>query len=312
MQHRTQVIINPSSDKGRTKRRWREIRASLGEFIKEFGCEFTEKPNHASDIARQAVRDGAELVIGVGGDGTINEIANGFYEGRDLINPGAALGILPSGTGCDLIRSLNIPRGLRGAARVINEAPTVAMDVGRLTYTGPDGGPRQRLFLNVADFGLGGEVVRRVTEGRLKRKASSYLRCATEAMLRFRSPAVGIRLDGREDLPPGDYLIGAVANGRVFGKGMKIAPDADLTDGLLNAVLVRSMNFLEFLRCGWRLFSGGLASHPKVSCIKTALVEARPLGTDPVLIELDGELVGKLPARFELLGSRLPVKGYLG
>lgn len=308
MQLRTQVIVNPASNKGRTRLRWQEMRASIREFIKEFGFEFTEKPNHASAIARQAVKDGAELVIGVGGDGTINEIANGFYDGRKLINPEAALGILPSGSGCDLMRSLHIPRGIRNAMKFITEAPVMNMDIGRLTYTNNEGRAEERLFLNIADFGLGGEVVRRVTERRLKRRASSYIRCMIDSMLNYHSPRVAIELDGRE-LAQGEYLIGAVANGKMFGKGMKIAPEAELTDGMFDTVLIRKMNFMEFLFHGWKLASGSLASHPKVSTARAALVEARSLTPEPVLLELDGEQVGRLPARFELLKACLPIIG---
>lgn len=309
MQLKTQVIVNPVSNKGRTRRRWHEIRDSIRAYIKEFAFEFTEKPSHASEIARCAVKGGAELIIGVGGDGTINEIANGFFEDRRIINPDAALGILPAGTGCDLMKSLDIPLGFRKAMKTITEAPSLNMDVGRVTYTRDDGRTEDRLFLNVADFGLGGQVVKRVNERRLKRKASSYFRCMIEAMLNYRSPKVAITVDGLE-IPPEEYLIGAVANGGVFGKGMKIAPDADLTDGLFNAVLIRNLSFLEFIIHGWRLAGGRIASHPKVRALKAALIEARPLTAEPVLLEFDGEQIGMLPARFEIMGRCLPVKGY--
>jgi len=307
MHPKTHVIINPASNKGRTKRRWREIRDSIKTFIKEFKYEFTEKPLHAAEIARQVIKDGAELVIGVGGDGTINEIANGFFDGRSLINPEATIGIVPSGTGCDLTKSLNIPPGLGSALKTITEAWTLRMDVGKVTYTNHQGQPEERLFLNVADFGLGGEVVRKVNERRLKRKASSYLRCLVESMLKYRGRKVRITLDGQE-MPTDEYLIGALANGRVFGKGMKIAPEADLKDGLLDAILIRSMNFLEFLLSAWKLTNGSHLSHPKVDYSKVRYLEAWPLSPEPVLLELDGEQLGRLPAKFEIIGLGLPIK----
>ena len=223
MRLKTKVIINPESNRGRTRKRWGEIREGLRHFVREFKFEFTEKPQHATDIAREAIKDGAELVIGVGGDGTMNEIANGFYEDRRIINPEATLGVVPSGTGCDLVRSLNIPAGLKGALKVISDATAVRMDVGKVRYTANDGREEDRFFLNIADFGIGGEVVREVTERRLQRKASSYVRCLVSTMARYRNKRVRIRVDGR-DLPDGEYLIGAVANGKIFGKGMKVAP----------------------------------------------------------------------------------------
>jgi diacylglycerol kinase (ATP) len=310
MRLKTQVIVNPESNRGRTRKRWSEIREGLRHFIREFKYEFTEKPLHAIDLAREAIKDGTELVIGVGGDGTMNEIANGFYEDRRIINPEATLGLVPSGTGCDLVRSLNIPVGLKGALQVLTGAPAVRMDVGRVRFIANGGGEGERVFLNVADFGLGGEVVREVTERRLQRKASSYVRCLVSTMLRYRNKRVRIRVDGR-DLPDGEYLIGAVANGKIFGKGMKVAPDAQLDDGLFDAVLVRGFRFLEFCRHGWKLMNGSHVTHPKVSVVRGRTVEAWADGTDDVLLELDGDQLGRLPATFEIVPRNLLIKGFL-
>jgi diacylglycerol kinase (ATP) len=310
MRLKTKVIINPESNRGRTRKRWGEIRDGLKGFIREFKFEFTEKPLHATEITRQAIKDGTELVIGVGGDGTMNEIANGFFEDRQIINPETALGVVPSGTGSDLTKSLNIPAGLKDALKVISEAPSVLMDVGKVRFRSNAGGEEERFFLNVADFGLGGEVVRRVNEQRLQRKASSYVRCLVTTMVQYKNKRVGIRVDGKS-LPEGEYLIGAVANGKIFGKGMKIAPGAQLDDGLLDSVLVRGFKFLEFCRHGWKLMNGSHLSHPKVTLIRGSKIEAWPEGNEDVLLELDGEQLGRLPATFEIIPRNLLIKGYL-
>ncbi|MBP7707706.1 MAG: diacylglycerol kinase family lipid kinase [Candidatus Aminicenantes bacterium] len=310
MRHKTKVIVNPASNRGRTRKRWGEIREGLKHFVREFKYEFTEKPRHATDLAREAIKDGADLVIGVGGDGTMNEIANGFFEDRRIINPEATLGLVPAGTGCDLIKSLNIPPGLRGALQVITDAPAVRMDVGRVRYRTNEGLEEDRLFLNVADFGLGGEVVREVTERRLQRRASSYVRCLVTTMVRYRNKRVRIRVDGR-DLPDGEYLIGAVANGRIFGKGMKVAPGARLDDGLFDAVLVRGFRFFEFCRHGWKLMNGSHVTHPKVTVVRGERIEAWPGEGEDVLLELDGDQLGRLPATFEIVPRNLLVKGFL-
>jgi diacylglycerol kinase (ATP) len=309
MRLKTQVIVNPESNRGRTRKRWAEIREGLRSFVREFKYEFTEKPLHATEITRAAIKDGTELVIGVGGDGTMNEIANGFYEDWRIINPEAALGLVPAGTGCDLTKSLNIPTGLKDALKLISEAPSVAMDVGKVRFRSASG-EEERYFLNVADFGLGGEVVRRVNERRLQRKASSYVRCLVSTMVQYRNKRVGIRVDG-EKLPEGEYLIGAVANGRIFGKGMKVAPEARLDDGLFDSVLVRGFKFLEFCRHGWKLMNGSHVSHPKVTVVRGRKVEAWPEDDEEVLLELDGEQLGRLPATFEVIPRNLLIKGFL-
>jgi diacylglycerol kinase (ATP) len=307
---KTQVIVNPESNRGRTRGRWKEIKEALGSHFREFRYEFTEKPLQAIEISREAVRSGHELIIGVGGDGTMNEIANGFFDGRRIINPDSALGILPSGTGCDLTKSLRIPPRLKDALKVITEAPSAAMDIGRVSFRESSGREAERIFLNVSDFGVGGEVVKRVNERRLQRKASSYVRCLVSAMANYRSRRIAIRVDGR-DLPQGEYLIGAVANGRIFGKGMKIAPQASLDDGLLDLVLVKSMRFFEFCRHGWRIFLGTHLSHPKISLFRGRKFEAYAVDQGEVLLELDGEQLGGLPAKFEIIPRALLIKGYI-
>ena len=308
---KTHVIVNPESNQGRTRKRWGDIRDALKNFLREYKFEFTEKPLHATEITRQVIKEGTELVIGVGGDGTMNEIANGFFEDRRMINPETTLGVVPSGTGCDLTKSLNIPPGLANALKVITEGPSLRMDVGRVRFKTPAGGDDERFFLNVADFGMGGEVVRRVNQRRLERKASSYVRCLVSAMAQYRSRRIRIRVDG-ESLPESEYLMGAIANGRVFGKGMKIAPEARLDDGLFDNVFVRSMKFLEFCLHGWKLVNGSHLSHPKISLVRGRKVEALPVEeTEEVLLELDGEQLGRLPATFEILPRNLAIKGFL-
>ncbi|MCX6562594.1 MAG: diacylglycerol kinase family lipid kinase [Candidatus Aminicenantes bacterium] len=307
---KTQVIVNPESAKGQTRKRWAQIREGIRHFIKDFKFEFTEKPLHAIELTRAAIKDGTDLVIGVGGDGTMNEIANGFYEDKRIINPAATLGIVPSGSGCDLTRSLKIPKRLKDALTVITEAPSNAMDVGKVTFRTAAGGVEERFFLNVADFGLGGEVVRKVNQKRLERKASSYVRCLVSTMIQYKNKRIRIKVDDR-DLPKDEYLIGAVANGRIFGKGMKIAPDARLDDGLFDFVYVRSMKFLEFCLNGWKLMNGTHLSHPKISLLRGRRIEAVPEEGETVLLEFDGEQLGTLPATFEMVPQSLLIKGYM-
>ncbi len=141
---KTQVIVNPESNRGKTRKRWRTIKEALKSLIKEFKYEFTEKPLQAIEISRLAIKDGTELIVGVGRDGTINEIANGFYENNKIINPQTVLGIVPSGTGCDLIRSLNIPLRLKNAVKTIVQDPSSWIDIGIIRYKNPSGMDEER------------------------------------------------------------------------------------------------------------------------------------------------------------------------
>jgi YegS/Rv2252/BmrU family lipid kinase len=307
---KTQVIVNPESNKGKTRKRWKDIQEVLKSFLKEFKCEFTEKPFQAIEISRAAIKEGTELVVGVGGDGTMNEIANGFYENREIINPETTLGIVPSGTGCDFTRSLNIPLDIKNALKVITQAPSSLIDIGRATFKANSGEEQERYFLNVADFGIGGEVVKKVNENRMERKASSYLKCLLSTFIAYKSKRLRIKIDD-DELPIDEYMIGAVSNGRIFGKGMKIAPEAELDDGLFDVVLIRGMKLFEFLRNVWKIYAGSHLSHPKILLIRGRKTEVFPAkGQEDVLIELDGEQLGRLPATFEIVPSSIFVKGY--
>lgn len=308
---KTQVIVNPESDLGRTRKRWKQIKEALPFFLKEFKYDFTEKPLQATDMTRAALKEGNELIVGVGGDGTMNEIANGFYENREMVNPEAALGIVPSGSGCDFRRSLNIPSGLKNSLQVISEGPSTRIDIGRVTYRSFSGKEEERLFLNVADFGFGGEVAKTFNQRRMNKRPSSYLRCMLSAIFKYNSKRLKIKTD-QEEIPEDEYLMGAVANGKIFGKGMKIAPQACLNDRFFDFVLVKGMRLLEFFLNCWKVYTGTHLSHPKISMMRTQKIKAIPSRNESdVLIELDGELPGKLPATFEIVPKGFLVKGYI-
>jgi len=304
------VIVNPESDQGKTRKRWKHIKEGLKSFLREFKYEFTEKPLQATEISRVAIKEGTELIVGVGGDGTMNEIANGFYENQKIINPVVSLGIVPSGSGCDFTKSLNIPHGFKNALKVITQAPSSLIDVGRARFKSHSGEEEERFFVNVADFGIGGEVVRKVNQSRMRRKASSYLRCLVSTFIAYKNKKLRLKIDDKE-LPLDEYMIGAISNGRIFGKGMKIAPDAELDDGFFDIVLVRGMKMLEFFRNAWKIYTGTHLSHPKISLIRGRKIEAFAEDENDVLIEIDGEQVGILPATFEIIPQSILVKGYL-
>ena len=308
---KTQVIVNPESNRGRTRKKWEQIKEALKTFIKEFKYEFTEKPAQATEISRTAIREGSEMIVGVGGDGTINEIANGFFDGKTLINPQAVLGIVPSGTGCDFSKSLHIPSSLKLALNVLTQAPSLAIDIGKASFLAHSGYKEERYFLNVADFGFGGEVLKRMNQNKAKRKAASYFKSTLATFFYYRNKSIKLKIDN-EEIPRGEYLIGAISNGRIFGKGMKIAPNAKLDDELFDIVLVKGMKVMEFLMNVWRIYAGTHLSHPKILFHRGKKIEAIPEDTnEDVLIEIDGEQVGKLPATFEIVPRSIPIKGYI-
>jgi len=306
--NKVHVIVNPNSARGQTGRRWETIRSALRLHFREFKFSFTEKPRQATDLARELLLDGFDLLIGVGGDGTLNEISSGFFQPQSdrAINSDAAVGIIPSGTGSDFIRFMKVPRDFGQSAAHIKNAKSRRIDMGRITYGAPAAAPRSQYFINVADFGLGAEVIRSIASIAPERRgAFTYYRGLLSTMMNYRSKTVRLTLDDGQRLQ-GEYLIGAVANGRIFGGGMVIAPQAEPDDGYFDLVLIESMKKLEILANSRLLYTGTIASNPKVHILKARKIKVE--SADEVHIEFDGEVGESLPAEFTVVEKALNLR----
>jgi len=303
--NKVHVIVNPCSANGRTGKRWETIKAALRGHFRDFKFSFTEKPRQATELARELLRDGFDLLIGVGGDGTLNEISSGFFHplSGQAINADAAVGIIPSGTGSDFIRFMKVPRDFDKSAARIKNAKSRRIDMGRITYSAAAGGPKTQYFINVADFGLGAEVIRNIASIEpARRGALTYYRGLLSTMMNYRSKNVRLTLDDGRELQ-GEFLIGAVANGRIFGGGMVIAPQAEPDDGYFDLVLIEPMKKLEILANSRLLYSGTIARNPKVHILRARGIKVE--SPDEVHIEFDGEVGETLPAEFTIVEKAL-------
>ena len=271
--------------------------------FREFKYVFTEKPRQATEIARGLIKDGFDLIIGVGGDGTLNEISSGFFSdfSGKAINQDAALGIIPSGTGSDFIRFMKIPREFEKSAALIKNSKNKKIDIGKITYSGANA--KEQYFINVADFGLGAEVIKKISNVQASRRgALTYYRGLLSTLMNYRSKTVTLTIDGQQQLQ-GEYLIGAVANGRIFGGGMIIAPQAEADDGYFDLVLVEDMKKLEIIRNSRHLYAGTIAKNPKVIILKARNIKVQ--SQEEVYTEYDGEMGEKLPAEFSIIEKAL-------
>jgi YegS/Rv2252/BmrU family lipid kinase len=301
--NKVHVIVNPFSARGQTEKKWEIIKGAIKAHFREFKYIFTEKPRQATEIARGLIKDGFDLIIGVGGDGTLNEISSGFfsdYSGK-VINQDAALGIIPSGTGSDFIRFMKVPREFEKSAALIKNSKNKKIDIGKITYSGANA--KEQYFINVADFGLGAEVIKKISNVQATRRgALTYYRGLLATLLNYRSKTVTLTVDGRQQLQ-GEYLIGAVANGRIFGGGMIIAPQAEPDDGYFDLVLIEDMKKLEIIRNSRHLYAGTIAKNPKVIILKARNIKVQ--SREEVYTEYDGEMGEKLPAEFSIIEKAL-------
>lgn len=302
---RVHVIVNPFSARGKTEDRWYFIKDLIKHYFKEFKFIFTEKPFQATEIVRELLKDGFDLIIGIGGDGTINEIANGFFSEKTekIINNEASLGIIPSGTGSDFIRFLKIPRDFKRSVELIKSAEKKSVDIGKITYSSNEGRKRQKYFLNVADFGLGADVIKNLSDKpSSKRGPLSYYSGLLKTIRNFEAKNIDIKINGFGTVS-GKFLIGAVANGGMFGGGMIIAPNATVDDGLFDLVLIEDMKKLEIVKNSIHLYRGTIEKNRKVRIIRTSSVEVS--SPENVSFEYDGELGETLPAKFEIVKERI-------
>jgi YegS/Rv2252/BmrU family lipid kinase len=303
---RTLLIVNPRSRSGATGRRWkvaaRELRAALG----PIEVEFTRGSRDAERLAREGVRAGIERIVVAGGDGTLSEVATGLLA-ADLARY-AQIGLLPFGSGGDFARSLGIPRGLDAAVACLAAGNVRSVDAGRATYRDFRDAERVSYYVNEASFGLSG-LAGQLADGAGKRFGGrfSFAFAALRAIFRYRSARVAIRVDGTS-VHEGPLTLGAAANGRFFGAGMRIAPDARIDDGLFDVVIVPQLSTVGMLAELPAIYRGSQLADGVATLVRGSVVEVTAPDAE-VVLELDGEPLGALPARFELLPGALSVIG---
>ncbi|HEX9814721.1 MAG TPA: diacylglycerol kinase family protein [Myxococcota bacterium] len=307
MSMRTLVIVNPKSRNRATARRLKSLEAKLRCALGPLDVECTRAPRDAERIAREGVRAGVERVIVAGGDGTLSEVVTGLLS-ADL-GGYATIGLLPVGTAGDFARGFGEPRDLDAAIDRLAGGRTHRVDAGRVTYRTVGREAVTSYFANIASLGLSGEVAELVNRtdkrfgGRL-----SYLLGAVRGVARYRSERVSISVDG-ECVFEDALAIAAVANGPCFGGGMRIAPGARVDDGVFDWVIVPAMSRFSLLRKIPLLYSGSHLRDPRILSGQGRVIEARAM-SGPVRIDVDGEALGGLPARFEILPNAITLLGF--
>ncbi len=269
---RTFVILNPNSGKGRGRRLEPRIREVFGGNGVEFGL--TSAKGDEERLAHQAIGQGFDRIVAVGGDGTTSNIGHAIMESGKAVS----LGLVPGGTGCDLARSLDIPQNdLKLCAEIIAAGKTRAIDVGKV---------EDRHFLNVAGFGFDMAVLERSFRVKWLRGELLYLYCALLEMKAYPGFGLTSLLDGRPG-PSGTHMMVIVANARKFGGGFAIAPDASLEDGKLDIVTFGDLGFFARLKAMGALLKG---RHNQLAGVGTVLAVRAVFNFEaPPSFETDGE-----------------------
>ena len=295
----TVFVVNPVSGNGRTGRHWRGYEAFFRRHLgRDLETRVTKAPGHATRLTQDALANGATTVVSVGGDGTLNEVTNGFLDGTGRPwNPEARLAVLSLGTGSDFIKTLGESRKPEDLVQRLKEDRVRVIDAGLCQYT-EAGAPRSRYFINVAEVGSGGAVVDRVNRTtKILGGKTSFLIAILRTLPKYRNTRIAYEADGgpRTEKVLNDLV---VANGRFFGGGLQPAPKADLEDGQLDVVLIGDIDFKTTRKNLSLLREGKHLDLPYITWFRAKQLVTH---TGEEMIDLDGEYVGRHAQRFEII-----------
>jgi diacylglycerol kinase (ATP) len=286
------VVANPAAGRGRSGRLVGKVAQMLHEAGVTNEFRVSGSPGDLTEQVRRAAADGARIVAVVGGDGSAGLAANG------VLGTGAALAVLPSGTGDDFAKSIGVG-SLRAAVRALAQPNVVPIDVVRVTT-----GTERRIYVNVAGAGFDSEVNEAANAMRGGLGATgTYIVALVRTLSRFTPAAFRVELD--DEVVEGPHMLVVVANTLRYGGGMRVAPEASVVDGTLDVFLLRALARGAFLRAFPKVFRGTHVRHPAVRMARARRVAIE--ADRRVQVYADGERVGPLPARFEVMPAALPV-----
>lgn len=306
---RVWVIVNPKAGGGISQKKWARLVGAVSAGLGELAVRFTDAPGHATEIAREAAQNGERLVVAFGGDGTISEVASGLLFAREVGVNVTELGIIPRGTGGDFRRTLDLPTDVAQAAQRIRDSDAHVIDAGRVRYSVASGGTAERYFVNVASFGFSSDVAARANQSsKALGPKVAFLGSLVKTLVGYHNADVLLEVEGAAPVRR-TLMLAAIGNGRYFGGGMKICPDAQLNTGHLQLVTVGDLGKMKVLANMPKLFAG---THLTLDDVRaTTLTKLRASPADPaqvIPVEVDGETPGHLPATFEVVPRALRVR----
>lgn len=296
------LIVHRNAGQGAISAALPEIESHLKQRDLEYEIRFTEYGGHATELAREVLTGGGKFVVAVGGDGTVHEVVNGMLVDGKAITENATLGVIAGGTGCDFIKTFGIPPMAGHAVAHLDGPESFPIDLGKITYQ-QDGATVTRYFANIAEVGIGAEVVARAARLPRSLGPTVYFFAFWMTLSKHRSAEVKIDLVDRTYEGPMNNLV--VANGQFFGGGMKIAPKAAPTDGLLD-VQIEHARKREAIALLPKIYKGQHVPHPDIEEAKRVRLSIE--SDRPLLIEADGEVLGYTPATFEVIKDVIDLK----
>jgi diacylglycerol kinase (ATP) len=305
------LIVNPRSGGGKTGATFDDLRRTIEAALGTVDVAMTERPGHGIELARAAAQEGRELVVAVGGDGTLNEVVGGVVGAE---RKGTEVGLVAQGTGGDFRRTLGVEHRLKDYLDALGSGRKRQVDVGRARFRANDGSQAERYFVNILSAGTSGLVDRYVADAsRALGGTAAYFFASLKALARSRPGRLRIasRSDGKTEERHSTPFLIAICNGQFFGAGMQVAPMAKIDDGRFDVVLMSAPSKLAYAMTGRKMYSGGHLSRPGVehfACDRIELDLEGDEARDVFLLDVDGEPLGGLPLEVELLPGALTLR----
>jgi diacylglycerol kinase (ATP) len=325
----TVLVVNPNSSSGVTGKGWDDLYSEIKDVLgSNLHVALTKKPGDGSTLTRQFLKQGFKKVLAIGGDGTLNEVANGFFEepvgihsdkingpaesaSLKPINPDAIMGVIPAGTRNVLAKSLGLPEGIVACCKTFYVGEPKKIDAIYATATNKEDPTltTSRICLNAAEMGIAGEIierskkVREVVNSRIVSTITSI--AATLPTYQSNECEVSIDNDGRKFAIK--MTMAVVANGQFLGGGFKVAPHASMSDALLDLVVIKDSGILKMIDELISMKDGDYKEEDNVLYRQVRKVSLTSKERD-VTVTVDGEPIGILPATFEVIPNALTVK----
>lgn len=301
-------IVNPRAGSGKTMSEWVPAEHLLDSLGVQFITAMTDHKRHATAIAREAAEEGYRRIVAVGGDGSLHEVFNGICSWCDATGTPTEefyLGVVPIGSGNDWIKSLNVPNDVEKVVELIHKESFGTMDVVRVRSEAG----KVSYMANIGGVGFDSHVCKRVNiqkEGG-KRGKMIYLNSLRYTMTHLNTIDISVTADG-EPVYSGLCYSLALGNGKYSGSGMRQVPLADMNDGFLDYLLVPKMPFISLFKEVPRLFSGTINESENVISGRCHSLQVVPMNNESNdIIELDGEIEGRIPMIVEISGEKMNV-----
>jgi len=287
------VVANPMSGRGKGAKLIPQVDALLRSLGVSHTLHICEGPQDPERLARKAASVGADIVAALGGDGQVGAVANG------ILGTGAALAVIPAGTGNDFARHIGLDRKDPLAAVRLLASPSIRkIDVVRISTADVE-----RYFVNVGGAGFDSEVNEHANGVRFLSGTAKYIFSTFVTLARFKAGNFTVTVDGEEHAFRGMML--AVGNATSYGGGMLVCPEALSDDGVLDICVIQELSKRQFVMTFPKVFKGRHGEHRAVRMLRGTQVDIT--ADRPFLVYADGEPVGRLPATFTVMPQALPI-----